>query len=274
MPSAKPKKTAASAKKIVDVKHEGDAATGTSRPVIVSNRPIMKDPMMAEVSQLTEDAASRPITVKAPEPEPEVDEPKPAAVDEPVAPPSKKKLVIKPLSDTDDTETEPAASASPSADESSSKPVDAEAPSSQPEPSDTDNQASAHPVDTEVKPAKEVPISPVTKPEATTAAQPGRSFGDDDKTKLEPTLDVDEKQTSTDKNAKDTLVDGLNPEQQKAVEAGTYFLPITTAETRRLRRDIVLVVVVLLILVAVWANIMLDAEMIELGNLKAVTDFF
>ncbi|HXR49612.1 MAG TPA: hypothetical protein VN778_01120, partial [Verrucomicrobiae bacterium] len=49
----KPSKAAAPSKRIMDVAHPGKSApSSTSKPVIVTNRPIMKDPMMTEDSDV------------------------------------------------------------------------------------------------------------------------------------------------------------------------------------------------------------------------------
>lgn len=60
----KPK--AKSTKRIIDVAHPGKTApSATSRPVIVTNRPILKDPMMADNTAEEPDTSTAPKTGKA-----------------------------------------------------------------------------------------------------------------------------------------------------------------------------------------------------------------
>lgn len=310
MAEAKPKKNPATpAKKIVDVKSGGDAASGTSKPVIVTNRPILKDPMMAEVSELTGglEGEKQPVTAEPAIPAPEApsapvlkkvaikvdshgdqpNTPEPVKTeDKPAASPSKKKIVIQPLSKAapkaEETnvvaETEPAptiaelakpdplpesAAALPKKEVAEAQPL--ENPEESPE---TEAQAE--------KTAEETPTpedQPAVEDEVITGVQPGESF-DETAASAIPNPEqtgVDEKGNAKKKTKKSG---DLTAEQQKAIENGEYFLPITTAETKRLRREIIIAVLLVLAMIAIWLNVMLDANLLELNGIKPLTDFF
>ncbi|CAN5408679.1 hypothetical protein BH09PAT4_BH09PAT4_01520 [soil metagenome] len=307
MATAKPKKTA-SAKKIVDVKPDGDGATGTSRPVIVTNRPILKDPMMAEISQLTgglevtesKQATSEPTSGKSKTEPKEVGGAPELAKDtskkDDDSPPEKseaisasvpaQKKVITPPSETDVKEAEEAVvdTGQPQ------QPTIAElAKTTGPQPSKDaivkDSEQSAPSVDsadevlaTDDKSKEESSEDPQAAQEPGGAIRPGRSFDETaneaDTAKAPEGLEqigIDEKG-----NAKKQVKKGgeLSADQQKAIEKEKYFLPITTAETRRMRREILFATLFVLVLIVVWLDIMLDAGLLSLGNIKAVTNFF
>lgn len=318
MADSKAKKSTVAPKKIDDVKKGGDAASGTSRQVIVSNRPIARDPMMAQISELTGGLASDPASTnldsdkakppedktasgapeiipnKKPAPQPiESKETEAAEATTPAIAPSKKKIVIQPLTE------QPAATAEapPVPDDklaggdigsAKSDTVGADAKSS-PKLETTDIQ-------TEKKPTAENSIGALDsaeladklpKQDADDAAdketspagtvQPGRSFDDVDtatrpaETATPEEIGLDEKG----KAKKPTHTGGqLTPQQQKSVENEEYFLPITTSETRRLRREIAAAVILVLIMIVVWVDIMLDAGLLKLGGIHSITNFF
>ena len=318
MAEAKPKKTDSS-KKIVDVKPDGNGASGTSRPVIVTNRPILKDPMMAEVSQLTGGAMDDSQT-----PTPTGDAPAEPASGAPEITLSTKKLAIKVSEDTDATEEKTKTSVpievpvkkkviKPLGEQSSEKPavkpakkaptiaeltlpdadevpdVTAEAvsPDSEVPPAEDEAAATEEIVDTAAVTAeptttvssKETPAEPSAEDEVVTGVQPGRSFDEAAEETLPDTttppapeqIELDSKGKPKTKSKKSGE---LSSEQQKAIEHGEYFLPITTAETRRLRREVVLATLFVGILIIVWLDIMLDAGLLSIDGIKAVTNFF
>ncbi len=53
-----------------------------------------------------------------------------------------------------------------------------------------------------------------------------------------------------------------------------YYLPIDTIENKRSRRVVALGILLSLVLIIAWADIALDAGLIQLGNIKPVTHFF
>jgi hypothetical protein len=306
MAEAKSKKTEAN-KKIVDVKLGGDGATGTSRPVIVTNRPILKDPMMAEVSQLT-GGAMDDSQIPTPTGDASVDPPsgapeltasakkvaikteeavEPAKVaSEPITPataPSKKKIVIKPLSEEPPTKpakatkTEPTVAdlAKPDIEEVADIPdiTEAVAAPAQDEPTDVTEETT----EATEEPNEAPDEVPANQDDAVPAVQPGRSFDESEQaakdtgTSEPEEIELDAKGKPKGKTKRPGE---LTSEQQKAIQNEEYFLPITTAETRRIRREIVLATLFVTILIVAWLDIMLDADLLSIGGIKAVTHFF
>lgn len=339
MADAKNKKTTAS-KKIVDVKHESDGASGNSRSIIVNNRPILKDPMMAEVSKLTgggsessesedtssgaaaskqepkeqQDAAKSPAATRTKieplnkdekqaeagddtvaEPTPELDVP-----EKPTAPEASKadtkandtsdessgdsekvavKVTVTPAKSQDSTDDSAPADDTVDAPSENSESTESET------SDDSEEKASKAANDTndesdQVAASKPEPSAGTAMPgdpvkDESSAVQPGRSFDDSveqagaAKQPEAPSDDgVDDKKPEKPDYAK------LTPEQEKAVESGEFFLPIKTAEGKRLRREITIAVLIVLVLTVIWLDIMLDAGLISLGGVEAPTNFF
>ena len=63
-------------------------------------------------------------------------------------------------------------------------------------------------------------------------------------------------------------------EIQSAIDSKQYFLPINTVENRHNKRVITIGVALSFVLILVWIDIALDAGIIKLGGLHAVTHFF
>lgn len=63
-------------------------------------------------------------------------------------------------------------------------------------------------------------------------------------------------------------------ELQALVDSKKYFLPIDAVEQRQTKHFIIIGVVVSLVLVVIWLDLALDAGLIKLGGLKALTHFF
>ncbi len=315
MPDAKPKNSEVT-KKIVDIKSDGDGATGTSRPVIVTNRAILKDPMMAEVSQLTggleaepkaptiaELAAKKKDTASDASGAPEISVVKKQPIrsdddastadtskEKPSVAPSKKKIIIKPLGTESDEK--PATGTTPKP-KTKKQPTIADLAKPDPLPnvdiSPEDIEVTAVDDDLE-EPSPTAEFSdepaattneksaPKSKSDSAAPVQPGRSF-DEVPTDTASSLSsadgenggLDEKGNAKQKKKKSGE---LTTDQQKAIETEEYFLPITTAETKRMRREILFATLFVTVLIVVWLNIMLDAGLLQLGGLKAVTNFF
>ncbi len=333
MADTKPKKPAAN-KKIIDVKPGGDGSSGTSRAIIVNNRPILKDPMMAEINDLvngktpeestaeeSSNDSSTAITVKRPakiEPlsDEEVDTKDPqttvkadddrgdsktdTANEKPAEATAMtdKKVATNPNpapnsdSDGDATNESDNKEIKESKEETSSAPEQdsvgkqtaavnkpktieplTETP---PEEADTKNTDDAEPVTAEVN-------TPSTSEEAGESPEddsllPGRStFAAANEPAAGTDAASDELQLGKDgkpKKSNSPTGGDLTPEQQKAVETGEYFLPIRTAESRRVRKELIGAVLFVLILIVIWLDIMLDAGLLRIGNLKPLTNFF
>ena len=196
-------KKPASPKQIVDVTHPGKSApSDSSKPVLVTNRPMLKDPMMVDEDEntKTEGMPSRE-TVTVTKNKPAVDPLKATALPPP-----------------DSTEKSPAGPAKPSETTKSAEPA---------------------------TPAKD---------------------GDDEPSAAEQT----EQQLAAEAEA-DAKHDA---EIQKLVEAKQYFLPVNAVEKRRSQRVVILGIVLSVVLALAWADIALDAGLIQIGGVKPVTHFF
>jgi hypothetical protein len=310
MAEAKPKKPTAD-KKIIDVQQGGDAASGTSRQIILNNRPIMKDPMMAEVSELANaqagikepeeaEASGAPAVARKakiiPVSHDEAKEVEPAPVEEKAAEPvaaevkttKKAERKVEPLPKSTAAKTGAKAAAEPKPAEPTNKTEEAE-------PAESETAEPAAEVVTE-KPTEKTPAPELSEPaesksesekpeedsepkaeEPSSGLQPGRSFDESEG----PAAPVDDSPAQPEDDEKDAkakkpeLQPGeLTPEQQKAFDKGEYFLPIVTTETRRLRLEIVLAVLFIIIVLAVWLDIMLDAGLLHVSGIQPLTHFF
>lgn len=184
------KKSSKKTAPIADVEHPGKtAASPTSKPVIVSNRPIIKDPMVVE------DSAD-----KQPELPARKTSTKPKL--QPLTPPSEHE---EPQSDTSQDENE----------------VVNEAP---------------EPPNAEAKNSKKT----VEESEELEA-----------KRKAERAANL-----------------------QKIANAKTYYLPINSVEKRKTKRFVALGVLLSILLIMIWINIVLDAELMQIDGITPVTSFF
>jgi hypothetical protein len=311
MAEAKSKKPAAD-KKIIDVQQGGDAASGTSRQIILNNRPIMKDPMMAEVSELAnaqagikepeeaETPGAPTVTRKAriiPVSHDDAKAEQPATVEEKTVEPgaaevktAKKTAVrkIEPLVKEGTAKTTTKAAAEPKPAEPAATKEETAAPTPE-TPELTTGAAAEKPADDAAAPEKTEPAEP--KPEeknpeesnepkadeSSDGPQPGRSF-DESEGPAAPVDDSPSQPEDSEKDAKDKkpqLQPGeLTPEQQKAFDKGEYFLPIVTTETRRMRLEILLAAIFIIIILVVWLDIMLDAGLLHVSGVHPLTHFF
>lgn len=229
---------------IIDVEHPGTSApAATSRPVIVTNRPLLQDPMMVPKSDDTPEADSKD-TEKVPE-----------ASGADATPSAGGKQVITPLepslsedSDTDEVDEgkSPGSTAASPADAGDQKGHDTEpAPATDPAfgqpPDDTANSTSP--------------------PEG--VKPPSNSLSDTPKSSVA-------KQAEAEAAAKAKH----DAEIGQLVESKRYALPIKTVEQRKSKRFIVMGVGLALILIVVWLDVALDAGIIKLGGLDPPTHFF
>lgn len=244
-------------KKHFDIARPGkSAASPTSRPVIVSNRPILKDPMVTDSipgsdMQFSSEPARRisikPLAEKeekaedskkadnAPEPKPASDSvvpPEPVqdvdAADnkEEATEPEEKKPAKKTDTDTDLEKAEPQ--------EDSKEEVSAE-----PESKDEDEQSDETGEDTEE-----------------TNETDARTQGD---------------QTSEEEEAE---LAAHKAEIEKLIVSREYFLPINSVSKRRTKHHVILGVLLIILLALAWTDIALDAGLIQINNIKPVTHFF
>ncbi len=186
---AEDKKSPTSAPPISDVEEPGkSAASATSKPVLVTNRPIIKDPMVVDEDQKDSDAQELPAKKTSTKPK------------------------IQPL-------------------ETSPKP--GEGNEDQKEAPKSDLEAEKP----EGKPAKKKPVE-------------------------ESEEVLAQRQAEREANL------------QKIVDAKTYYLPINAVEKRKTKRFVVLGLLFSILLIMVWVNIALDAELVQINGISPLTSFF
>lgn len=255
-------------KPIVDVAKPGKTApSGNSKSVIVTNRPILKDPMVVPeddsvktdsepkkmgqgsvaakadvdktgeelpegktIAQLAEEASSRAKAKTEPEPE-EAEE----------------KAEVK---DETKTDSKPARATG----EKVLTPLQAK--EEKEEKADKD-------LPTDKKPA----LTADETDKADETAEPGKA-GDTD------TDDKPAKKGSKTEEAPDAKTKKHEAMVQELVENKQYFLPINSVEKRRSKRFVILGILLSVVLALAWVNIALDAGLIEINGLKPVTHFF
>lgn len=252
-PTANPKTTGSTAgPKIFDISKPGKTnATATSRPLIVSNRPVMQDPMMSKPA--SPDATATPSAD--------------AEISNAVSP-SHTTLTIKPFTDDGegaDTEAvkdavkpeegkKIAATAVP---EASKDAADTKSKAKEPAPATEPEPVSpAVDADAEAAPGEPVPVNNSVD-EVTATPLPG-SEGPD----------ADTETTALELAAKH------EEEVTKLVDSHQYFLPINSIERRRSKIVTLLGVVLILALGVLLVDLLLDAGYLRINGVKPFTHFF
>jgi hypothetical protein len=230
-------------KRIIDVAHPGQTAPSkTSKPVIITNRTILKDPMM--VDDEPETSAETPVkSVKATAPTLSPSTAKAALTkddtpEEPAAPIAEEPKEPEPTKDSE-PDTEPEAKP---AEEPETKPEPAAEPTETPEPESEPEAEPEAETETEEKPEKDtaaMPASLEAQAEATAKAEADHDAG-----------------------------------VQKLVDSKQYYLPINSVEKRKTRRFIVLGLLVVILLALAWADVALDAGLIHVDGVQPLTHFF
>lgn len=234
----------AASKRIIDVQHADKApAQDNSKPVIVTNRPILQDPMVVDktteeepVAKTTGGTTIQPLTA-------------------PEVPGTKSKSK---------TEEPAEASGKPEQNQEAEQ-----AQTEEPAPQVDETKTLAE-LDAEAK-------NKVSKPEP--APQENEPAESEDDKKADDAADSSVGQKTDDQVTQDEELEAAeqarkDEELQKLAESKKYFLPINTVEKRRCKQVVIAGVVLSLILIVAWLDIALDAGLIQLGGVKAVTNFF
>jgi len=202
MNKSKPKSTAT----IIDVARPNETApSDTSVPVIVNNRPLLRDPMMANESQ-------------------SIDKP---ATETPELSPTATKINIQPLGYKED-----------------------EVVNTEDKGKESDK--------VELVPAEEVVPSTQDQSENLISVE------NQAETKTEEEKNVIESEEQAKYDA----------DLQELVVSKKYYLPINTVQKRRTKRFVAIGIGVTILLVVIWIDIALDAGLIKIGGLKALTHIF
>ncbi|MEO8105007.1 MAG: hypothetical protein ABI602_01590 [Candidatus Saccharibacteria bacterium] len=226
--------------------------SATAKPVIVTNRPLLHDPMV-NASLADEPSATAPLVATLPS-----------------------KLTIQPPSSSAEQTPPPEASTA----------IMTEAPlkESWPEGSSPinelveQNRAEAAAADPEIV-VDEPLIEPAEAADESTMSEPipVESPPAPLKSGANPIVDAPKDGALvTDKDVADHEddVDENKEKIQKLVLDKRYFLPINSQEKRRTERFVVLGIVLILLLAAAWLDIALDAGLVHIDGLKPLTHLF
>lgn len=232
--------------KVFDITHPGKTApSSTSRPVIVTNHSLMKDPMMAN------DSSSEP------------------ADHEPAAPaPStpSSRLVIKPL-----TDSEPATIGTKAApDEPTDATDDEDAPASTVSEPTAEEKTPAADTTEEMPPAA-ADDDPSAEESAKPSADPPAGATASTKKAAKP--QTPEELAAAAQEAERQAAEHTAAIQQLA-DSHKYYLPIVSQEKRQARRFVALGVLLVLLLAVAWLDVALDAGLVTMGGKLPHTHFF
>ncbi len=219
----------AKSKAINDVAHpDKTPPSPNSKSVIITNRPILKDPMVV-------DEASK----------------------EKVDPAPKKTVTREKLIDP---VTEPLSHDGPAKAPSIAQLAEAAA------EKDKTNKAAAKPETKDEKPTED------EKPEPEAAEKTEADEEDDDSgsTDRPDEAKVNDKELEARAAAEAKREDAI----EKLVDSKQYFLPINSVEKRRSQRFVALGILLSILLILAWADIALDAGLIQISGIKPVTHFF
>jgi hypothetical protein len=247
-----PTKKTSTAPPMKDVTHpDASASSGSSRPIIVTNRPMIKDPMVVDESG--EDNAKSKLSSKTSAPKVELESSVKPETKEPTEP---KELVVPPKVEQP-KETTLAKAEEPPKTEASVSPA-------QPEPE---------------KPASEPETEkpPEAKPEKTpepVKASDGVTTKEEEPKGKEQTSE--DKQGSVEEKEAEAAAKQAEHEAaiNKLVDSRHYNLPIVTSEQRHNRKAILLGIILILLMAVAWVDIALDAGLITIHGVQPLTHFF
>lgn len=233
-----------STNQIIDVAHPGKSApAGNSKSVIVSNRPLLRDPMVVSdttaADRATSNSKSETILAKTSN--------------------KSNRLLTAPLLETEEA---PAADQTTKPDEAKPDIETSQAVEPAPVPDEPNLPDATTDVGVDKQPAK-----PVTSPEnnlhPSDPEEPPADEAQPSKEEAAKQLEAEDSEEAKRQAAIDKLADSKQ-----------YYLPINSVEKRRSKRFVLVGVVLSLLLIVAWADIALDAGLIHIGNVKSPTHFF
>jgi hypothetical protein len=275
-----PKTTTKSPAKVFDISKPGkQPASASARPLIVTNRPIMQDPMVAAAGTDEKTTASSKIS------------------------PSFTKIKLEPLSlNPDDAEAANTSEKDTTSDKKQEESAVVDVPKDPKEEFKFDAPKEESPVVDEksAKGSGDEKSTGTTEVTSTDAKPDADKKDASDSSPASQGAPADDKAATEESKATDTPADSgaapeappseINPdaaeaakleaeakkqaELDKLVEEKTYFLPINSVERRRSKLVSLLGILLILALGALLLDLMLDAGFVKLGGLQAVTHFF
>lgn len=254
-------------KQVFDVaKPNKSRPSNTAKPVIVTNRPILQDPMVNPVPSSGEPTTAPPLSIKLPTKihiEPLSSSAELANVSEPIA--------VKNL--TADVPSSPLDATSPISEHLEK--ARAEAAENSKLEENSESEAASEPetnLTSDAVIAVEEPkvVAPTDSPAKTTTETAFKSGTAPLNDGPKDGALVTEKDLADEEDEDDEYAKNI----QKLVTEKRYFLPINTQEKRRTKHFIILGVILILLLAAAWADIALDAGLIHLDGVKPLTHLF
>lgn len=241
-----------SAPKVFDITHPGKSApSASSRPIIVTNRAVMQDPMVA-ASDTEEPLPSKPMN----------------------------KITLQPLTDAekksalhenDDKAELPDFSALTQ--ESDKKPVD------EPEAAAPADDGPVENTDEKTAPKDKEEAAPVEQPQADTAA--GDTPATEDAAVSEESADgapAEDGANTASKAEADTAALEAKIKQEEAinqlVDSREFYLPINAVERHRSKVISLLGLLLIVLLAVVLADLLLDSGVVHISGVHPVTHFF
>jgi|GEM_PF-1077841 len=257
-------KNSAKTPKVMDITQPGKSAPPASgRPIIVTNRPLIKqDPMVLSSEEGQEASAAISRVGKSIKIEPldgddgvkTVFEPKAQSkVTVPIAV-KDAKLSLKPIAEQANDDA-PAVSDEPAA-VTADKP--GLAPSTTPEPVAPESAQS---------PQSPAPVAATPPTDTPDQADSKEAPADDKQLAANKTLEEAKKKEDEEKAARIA-------EQEKVIESKRYYLPIHSAKDSRGLRVALILLLFVIVLGLVWLDVVLDAGIIQIKGLHALTHFF
>lgn len=251
--------------KIVDVQAPGKTPPSASgRAIIITNRPMIRqDPMMAAAP--APDMAARRLSRIAPAVSP-------ASAGAPALPDAaagdvQRRQDAPPVPDLSAAAALPLANSRPhlgasvpavKPERSSSSESVAATPAA-PQPSESFAQTASTAAHTSV-PTALSPVEPVTPPAPATMST-------DSQLAPNQALDIARKKADDAQAAREA-------EQEKIIASKQYYLPVRALAKRRVNRRALALLVLVVIVAAVWLDLVLDAGIIRLGVIHPLTHFF
>lgn len=225
--------------KVFDVARPGKSAPSTSsKPILITNRPVLKDPMMVSENDPKPDDAPKPLHTTS-------------------------HLKIEPVHHEDSSEKLNVKTT----DEPKPEPTLAEEAATS-----TSESAQADP-----PPATEAATEPseLAKPESESEPEADAVAADDNQA-TDPTNQTKTRDGTKEAEADIIAQKELEraAELQKLADSHKYYLPINQVEKRRNRRAVWLGVFIIVLLGLAWADVALDAGLVTIPGVKAPTHFF
>lgn len=258
-------------RRVIDVTEPGKSEpSASSRPIIVTNRPLLKrDPMVISEQPVVGDIDNTPSgEAKQLEGDVSVDH-----EGSTVVPPTAPKL-LKESTKTPEMPTEAVNDNTETVDtDDELVATDKDKPAVLESTEDTDNQPVETPVDAE-PPKQEEPETSSAEAESKDSVAELDAHNEKTTTasndeQLAPNKILDEAAKKVEEAKAAQLA-----ELEKLIESKKYFLPINTVERRRDAKRAILLMVLVILFALIWLDLALDAGLLKLGHVHSLTHFF